>query len=268
MKALESIRALYTPIQPTVKIGQGDILYQEIQPSSQLQPLIYCYWQLKTKTTLATPFVYKAVSDGCVDIFFNLNNLRESFVMGFSRRYTEFSIGHEFNYAGIRFFPSTFTQLFGISAKTLSSQDQPLASILPGLADFISKEIDLDFTASAKKIDKRLIDITQQSPLDIDHRFYDALLLIFKHHGYLETENELNTGLSPRQLRRIFNYYIGTTPKTFSQVVRFQYILSAKPSMQSLRDNRIFYDVGFYDQAHFIKDFKKFYGVTPSQAFQ
>ena len=268
MEALKSIRTLYTPIQPTVKIGQGDILYQEIQPSRQLQQFIYCYWQLKTKITLATPFIYKVVSDGCVDIFFNLNNLSESFVMGFSRKYTEFSIGNEFNYAGIRFFPSAFTQLFGISAKTLSNQDQPLVSILPDLAGFILKEIDLDFTASIQKIDRRLIAIAQQSTLDLDHRFYDALLLIFKHHGYLETENELNTGLSPRQLRRIFNYYIGTTPKTFSQVVRFQYILNAKPSMQSLRDNRIFYDVGFYDQAHFIKDFKKFYGVTPSRAFQ
>ncbi|MCG8330908.1 MAG: helix-turn-helix domain-containing protein [Chitinophagales bacterium] len=268
MEALESIRALYTPIQPTVKIGQGDILYQEIQPSSQLQPFIYCYWQLKTKTTLENPYTYKAVSDGCVDIFFNLNNLSENFVMGFSKKYTAFSIGNEFNYAGIRFFPSAFTQLFGISAKTLSNQDQPLASVLPDLADFISKEIDLDFSTSIRKLDRQLIDTLRQSKHHLDHRFYDALLLIFKHHGYLETENELNTGLSPRQLRRIFNYYIGTTPKTFSQVVRFQYILNAKPSMQSLRDNRIFYDVGFYDQAHFIKDFKKFYGVTPSQAFQ
>jgi len=83
----------------------------------------------------------------------------------------------------------------------------------------------------------------------------------------VDIEKELDTGLSPRQLRRIFNFYIGTSAKSFSNVVRFQYILSANPSKQSLKENKPYYDVGFFDQAHFIKHFKTFYGVTPSEAF-
>ena len=74
-------------------------------------------------------------------------------------------------------------------------------------------------------------------------------------------------GISPRQLRRIFNFYIGTTAKTFSNVVRFQHILNTSPSKQSLKDSKPYFDVGFFDQAHFIKTFKTFYGVTPSEAF-
>jgi len=31
--------------------------------------------------------------------------------MGFCKKYTEFSIGHEFNYVGIRFLPTMFPQL-------------------------------------------------------------------------------------------------------------------------------------------------------------
>ena len=77
----------------------------------------------------------------------------------------------------------------------------------------------------------------------------------------------MNTGVSQRQLRRLFEFYIGDTAKTFAKVVRFQNILRAKPSSQSLRQNKLFFDVGYYDQAHFIKEFKNFYGVTPSKAF-
>ena len=73
--------------------------------------------------------------------------------------------------------------------------------------------------------------------------------------------------ISPRQLRRLFEYYIGDSTKTFSKVVRFQNILKAKPSTQSLRENKLFYDTGYFDQAHFIKDFKNFYGVTPGKVF-
>ena len=83
----------------------------------------------------------------------------------------------------------------------------------------------------------------------------------------LNVETDLNTGISPRQLRRLFEFYIGDSAKTFSQVVRFQNILRAKPSSQSLRQNKLFFDVGYYDQAHFVKEFKNFYGVTPSKAF-
>lgn len=83
----------------------------------------------------------------------------------------------------------------------------------------------------------------------------------------VDIENDLNTGISSRQLRRLFDFYIGDTAKTFSKVVRFQNILRANPSSQSLRQNKLFFDVGYYDQAHFIKEFKNFYGVTPSKAF-
>jgi AraC-like DNA-binding protein len=40
------------------------------------------------------------------------------------------------------------------------------------------------------------------------------------------------------------------------------------PSKKSLKENKLYFDVGFFDQAHFIKNFKTFYGVTPSEAFR
>jgi AraC-like DNA-binding protein len=50
-------------------------------------------------------------------------------------------------------------------------------------------------------------------------------------------------------------------------VVRFQNILKAKPSNQNPKHQDLFFDLGYYDQSHFIKEFKKFHGVTPNQAF-
>ena len=91
--------------------------------------------------------------------------------------------------------------------------------------------------------------------------------MILKNFGMVDVERDLNTGISARQLRRLFEFYIGDTAKTFSKVVRFQNILKSKPSSQSLRQNKLFFDSGYYDQSHFIKEFKNFYGVTPSKAF-
>jgi len=119
----------------------------------------------------------------------------------------------------------------------------------------------------AALFDQWFLGVLTAVSFDEDNRLYEAIGIILQQSGVLNVEADLDTGISPRQLRRLFEFYIGDTPKVFSKVVRFQNILRAKPSTQSLRNNKLFFDVGYYDQAHFIKEFRNFYGVTPSKAF-
>ncbi len=271
MNAFENIKDFYKPIQPTVRPANDKISYREIRPTEdKIKDFVYCIWQLKTPKPLNEPFVYRVVSDGCIDIFFEHNRLAENFVMGFCRKYTEFAIGKSFAYIGIRFLPAAFPLLFNISAKALSNDTLNLKDILPEFSHWIESKIysQQSFKEVANLINLKLNGIIEDKTFVFDQRFFNSLELIFQKHGHLDTEKDLDTGLSPRQLRRVFNYYIGTTPKAFCNVVRFQYILNAKPSVQSLKDNKLYYDVGFFDQAHFIKHFKTFYGITPSEAFR
>ncbi|WP_271785298.1 AraC family transcriptional regulator [Aquimarina algiphila] len=267
---LKTIREYYKPIQPTVSTNDNEIYYQERQPNKEIENYVYCFWQLKTKKPLNKDYNYRVVSDGCIDIFFNHNLPNENFVMGFCRKYTQFSIGKEFDYIGIRFLPSAFPILFRVDAKTLSNQSQELNKILPDFSKWINLAIKSSdsFEAITKVLNEKIIENSKNQNIHYDHRFLDSLNLIFQKKGYLDIEKDLNTGLSLRQLRRVFNFYIGTTAKSFSNVVRFQHILNAKPSKQSLKENKLYFDVGFFDQAHFIKSFKTFYGVTPSLAFR
>ena len=138
------------------------------------------------------------------------------------------------------------------------------------MAKYITENVSfqLNLEGIKNKLDLYFLNYLSNLNMKVDARFLNALELIFKKSGLINVETDLDTGLSPRQMRRYFEYYIGDTAKTFSQVVRFQNILNAKPSSQSLRDNKFFFDLGYYDQAHFIKEFKKFYGVSPTKAFR
>lgn len=269
MKPLKNIRAFYTPVQPAVKQQDNNVCYTEFLPKTDLQSFIYCYWQLKTNQSLHEAFTYKAVADGCIDIYFNLSAPKESFVMGFSKTYTEFSLEQSFNYVGIRFLPTMFTQLFKINAAELSHQDTPLELVVPLLSNYIANRC--NETLQPQEI-QEILDIfflnhLAKIPLEYDQRLHHSLNIILKNSGQLTFEKDLDTGISPRQLRRLFKFHIGDAPKAFSKVIRFQQILKTKPSRQSLRENKLFFDNGYYDQAHFIKEFKQFYGVTPSKAF-
>jgi transcriptional regulator GlxA family with amidase domain len=137
------------------------------------------------------------------------------------------------------------------------------------MAAFIRERIAPSATLSDIKtvLDNYFLLMLKAVRFNDDPRLYEALSRILETCGVLDVEKDLDTGISARQLRRLFQFYVGDSPKTFSKVVRFQHILRAKPSSQSLRQNKLFFDAGYYDQAHFIKEFRNFYGVTPSKAF-
>jgi AraC-like DNA-binding protein len=69
-----------------------------------------------------------------------------------------------------------------------------------------------------------------------------------------------------RQLQRIFRQHLGISPKSYCRVMRLY-----KAHQQSLmqRDNfsQIAYQFGFSDPAHFTRDFKQYFGVSPEQHF-
>jgi AraC-like DNA-binding protein len=162
-----------------------------------------------------------------------------------------------------------FPQLFKVSAAGLSNQFLDLASVVPATARFIEEYFTPEMSSDQVKswLDGYFLGLIKKVNFDMDNRLYGAIELILKKKGVLDIETQLDTGISPRQLRRLFEYYIGDSAKTFSKVVRFQHVLQAKPSTQSLRYNELFFDAGYYDQSHFIKEFKHFYGVTPGKAF-
>ena len=60
--------------------------------------------------------------------------------------------------------------------------------------------------------------------------------------------------------------HIGISPKAFQQIHRFQklsnFLLYNKINLNL---TELSYDYHYYDQTHFIKDFKHFSGTTPSQ---
>ncbi len=259
---------LYKPIQPTVKPSSDVGCYEEILPAPALSNLICCYWRLQTLEPLTAPFYYRVVADGCMDIYFDRNNPEDSFVMGFCKQYTEFPLYDTFDYIGIRFFPSIFPQLFKIAASELSNRFEKLDAVIPRtasfIADYCSPQQSLD--QIIQTLDLYFLNLMHSNFMDNDPRFYNALNIILDKQGIIQVEKDLDTGLSTRQLRRHFDYYIGDSAKTFSKVVRFQNILREAGQSPSIPPRSA--ETGYYDQAHFIKEFKTLYGSTPGKIYE
>lgn len=268
MELKNNIKRNYTPIQPSVKTADSGVYYVEILPEINLQNLIYCYWNLKTIKSLTNSYNYRVVSDGCVDVFFELSNYQEIYVMGFCNSFVEFDIDREFNYFGIRFLPGAFSMLFNVDASELCNRSEYLESVQTNLHKYIQQLMNtrVSIDTLCNNINSYFLSYITNLEVSFDNRFFKALTCILCNKGMVNIETELNNGISSRHLQRLFKFYVGDTTKSFCRVIRFQNLLKIDPSISQLQADKLFYDLGYYDQNHFIKEFKQYYGTTPSKA--
>jgi len=73
-----------------------------------------------------------------------------------------------------------------------------------------------------------------------------------------------SVGLSPKRFIERFKTTVGVAPKQFCRILRFQRALTLAERGHRVDWTRIAVDCGYFDQAHFIHDFRAFSGITPT----
>jgi len=99
----------------------------------------------------------------------------------------------------------------------------------------------------------------------IDEILLKTLKLIEESHGNITVFELANSAdVHPKKLERLFIQYLGISVKKFSKIIRFgeMHRVLSKYGMENLIQKIL--DKGYFDQAHFNRDFKKFTGVNPS----
>jgi AraC-like DNA-binding protein len=123
---------------------------------------------------------------------------------------------------------------------------------------------------AAARTDKHRIQIIEKFLLsqlkDIrkDKLIIEAVKIIYETKGSIRIK-ELNKQLliSQSPFEKRFRKLVGTSPKKFASIVRFNTVLDSLTDTKSLTD--ICYENNFFDQAHFIKDFRQYTGDSPEK---
>ena len=67
---------------------------------------------------------------------------------------------------------------------------------------------------------------------------------------------------STRQINQYFNHQFGISLKTYCNILRFQ------ASLSHIKEGKLFPQLNYYDQSHFIKEIKKLSGALPKDLFK
>lgn len=251
--------------------------YYTIAPPLSLSAYVRFFWVLESNE----PYCHRSMADGCTEMVFHYKGLfdeiltatqtEKSFASGLhgpSKKYRRFKISEGFGIFGVYLYPFAIPKLFSIPASALADQIPDLRTLLGKKGGELEEKIML-----AKNNLHRVAIITAflEKKLLADNKLQpgccSAISDIINSGGSISV-NELarRSFLSIRQFERNFKIFSGFAPKLYSRIIRFQSAVQHYGSSQkSLTD--IAYDCGYYDQSHFIHDFKQFSGYHPKQYF-
>ena len=158
----------------------------------------------------------------------------------------------------VRFTPQGAACL-GLPASQITGHSVPLDAILPAAG--VREAIERLQSASTQPARVALVEqLLMTLPFAQDRVIARAIELL---SGPLPVAQVAKTlALSERQLERRFLSRVGITPKRFATLRRFERALELARRAPSL--SHLALDSGYYDQSHFIREFRGFAGMAPS----
>jgi AraC-like DNA-binding protein len=165
----------------------------------------------------------------------------------------------------IAFQPGGLYRLLGIPMKELYDEGFEGRELVGSTIESITQQL-LDAVSFAEMI--RIAEqflLTKLSSLKSILPFDEAMQVLVKNSGLSSIDHIASTScLSLRQFERKCHERIGYSPKFFARLARFSKAYRLRENQPALSWTSIAHESGYYDQMHFIRDFKQFAGITPS----
>lgn len=251
---------MYSPIQLPYLLNttlSQHMRYTETCPDKD-RDFIICFWEMQPLTEAQWSQEMIIAADGCIDLVANYDEKVIGF-SGMSRTDFSFRIRIPSHYIGARMMPGAFHLLTGLPASAAMDAFLPLAEVW---ADFDQV---LMFSLA---FDEACHYFREYLHAKIGNRMPDQFLTLFNrlsiHTAVTAKELYEMLSFSPRQCQRLFARHYGISPKMVLSIIRFHKCLEILTSPEAASVD-ILSATDYYDQPHFIRDFKRNLGITPME---
>lgn len=253
-------------------------VYQLRRPGPALAPFVEHYWFVTSTPEAPVDLRVDVFVDARADLIFNFGAPYERSVIGGERRTIAASnldaqrlqpirieqrgLVHT---TGVRFHLGGLAPFARAALRPFTDRTVPPHEVLGegarALEETLRPLLD-DPDAQARALDAFFVDLLASAPpLDA---FSRALALAVETRGAASVDAmAAAAGVSSRHLDRLFARHLGIPPKTLARVVRFQSALRALMQEPDGTLADVAASAGYFDQAHFIKDFRKMTGGVP-----
>lgn len=252
--------------------------YTEIAPCGALRPYVRCFWgsELPYRSEACKASVSESLvtPDTCMDVIFDINHTNGSADSCFcgidDRSFTangRSGTGGVVSTFGIRFYAWSAALFAEDSMRGTRNARIDAGAHFGGLKKYLEPRFyeSTDILSRIKLAEKYLLE--HLGAMRENSLLSHAIGFILAHEGALSIKELAGeTCISERRLERIFGEYIGVSPKKLARLVRYQYLWNSIVYAGNYDIHDLVYRFGYTDQAHLLRDFKRFHTMTPSEA--
>jgi AraC-like DNA-binding protein len=255
--------------------------YRVFNPSPELQPFVKCFWTLENTVT-ENPVKQRVVPDGCMEMIFHYGDLYrqyfedgssvlqpKSFVFGQITRFLEIEPTGITGTISARFHPDGLLPFIQVPVSDLENKAVSLDELFGDAGRVLEEEVLSKNTNTGRiEIIETFLLSHLQSPHSIDKITKSCVDVILQSNGQLNLiELAEKHNINRRSMERKLSSVVGISPKQLAKIIRLQAALRMLEKKQFTSLTSLAYENGYYDQAHFIKDFKDFTGLSPKSFY-
>ncbi|MFD2522107.1 AraC family transcriptional regulator [Emticicia soli] len=245
----------------------------------ELQPYIKVICSMESDASTDTSS-FRVLPDTCVELFINFSNNQDSFTTVTGHRvfdpsqsfvisrmsdFMDIQLTNTTRFISICFYPSTAYLFFQLPMSEVVNSLTNLHDLWKTEAKEMEEDIQKVHTNEQKVFAAQQYLIAKLKRNKTDKTINYCLQTIKTANSAFSVAELANkVGVSQRQLSRKFNQCLGLSTKEFMDVNRFIDSLAHLKKHPAMSLTDIAYASGYYDQAHFIHDYKTFTGLTPS----
>lgn len=253
--------------------------FQLFKPSSILSQYIKYYWVLEANSNEGE-ICERVIPTENIELMFHYQNpflmkhnniltkQPQSLISGINNSYKDVSTNGCSGVIAVSFYPLGACNFFDFPLIEIENNVINLDDIYKEKVCSIEEQI-----LSAKTLQQR-INIIEKYLLKklkpvhhSDTTLIDkSLSLINQSKGQISAVNvSEKLSISTKKMERKFSTLIGKTPKQYIKIIRLHEVIKSLSNSRSKYFTELAYENGYFDQAHFIKDFKDLSGYTPKE---
>ncbi|MTD28204.1 helix-turn-helix domain-containing protein [Erwinia sorbitola] len=204
-----------------------------------------------------------AVPDGCVDIVFDCDAAQPvARVCGTTLEARSAALNRNHRYFGVRFAPGVIPDFLDVMAEELTDREFNFFDVVPDARQACEQILHTPlFSQQIALFNRHFIPRLMRKTSAVTATIIHTIL---QQKGNIRVEQlETLTGYTCRTIQRQFRQDTGMSPKAFGRIMRCQAALHSLHQQGQISFSDMALDLGFSDQSHFLREFKKLISTTP-----
>lgn len=249
----------------------------EYSPCERLQPFVELYWEGSFNVNATRSISMQLIPNGCLELIIHLNDLHcdlqkddrwsqtpDYMIIGLFTNPYEIQFKNHVKVFAIRFKPEGIYNVFGVPASEFKERFEDMSMVIGQEFRDFSHRIreEKNILNMIKRAEGYLLKNLQSNKIDISYVNQAAELI--RNSNVIKIDKLASQlYISKRQLEREFKNKVGISPKHYFRITRINEVLRCLSGNQKMDLTDVAYYCGYYDQAHFIHDFKTIAGIKP-----